>query len=110
MADQKDNIGTRVAQLLQVVPDDYTSTLAEKREQADYRQLEDLSVTTTSGDTLVIVKFPPGNFVNCHGWKVFIHLLILHFPHSLSRPFRTLPWLVFGNLVIYLCSGKRKSS
>ncbi|KAJ8122404.1 hypothetical protein ONZ43_g1393 [Nemania bipapillata] len=69
MEGKKEDLDTKIGQLLQLTHDADTSSPAERREQADYQRLEDLSVTTTSGDTLVIVKFPPGNFVNCHGWK-----------------------------------------
>ncbi|KAI1151849.1 hypothetical protein F4825DRAFT_451040 [Nemania diffusa] len=69
MAGQRDDLDTKIGQLLQLNSGADTGTPAELRKQADYQRLESLSVATTSGDTLVIVNFPPGNFVNCHGWK-----------------------------------------
>ncbi|KAJ3560089.1 hypothetical protein NPX13_g9426 [Xylaria arbuscula] len=38
-----------------------------QRQERDHQRLSDLSVDNTSGDTLVIVKFPKGDFVNCRG-------------------------------------------
>ncbi|KAI0516742.1 hypothetical protein F5B22DRAFT_636302 [Xylaria bambusicola] len=40
-----------------------------ERDERGYQSLQTLCVANTSGDTLVIVRFPPGDFVDCSGHK-----------------------------------------
>ncbi|KAI0099971.1 hypothetical protein GGR51DRAFT_534377, partial [Nemania sp. FL0031] len=75
MADRPDGLDVKIEQLLQ-------ATLhigpENRREQADVEYMGNLNVTTTSGDTLVIVEFPAGNnSVNCHGrqWETMEFLM-----------------------------------
>ncbi|KAI8635229.1 hypothetical protein F5Y19DRAFT_469097 [Xylariaceae sp. FL1651] len=42
---------------------------AFSREQQDHKRLRQLNLLDTSGDTLVIVGFPTGDFVDCCGYK-----------------------------------------
>ncbi|KAI1119456.1 hypothetical protein F5Y14DRAFT_3995 [Nemania sp. NC0429] len=69
MASEPDHLGNRIEQLLWINPVNDSNGPAEERQQADLRRLQNLSVETTSGDTLVIVQFPTGHFVDCDGRK-----------------------------------------
>ncbi|KAI1130297.1 hypothetical protein F5Y10DRAFT_236245 [Nemania abortiva] len=65
MADRPDDVDVTIGLLSRATQD--ADPQPETREQADFQRLDDLSVCTTSGDTLVIVKFPRGDAINCHG-------------------------------------------
>ncbi|KAI0972694.1 hypothetical protein F4678DRAFT_48803 [Xylaria arbuscula] len=43
--------------------------VADRRQEEDCLLLQTLSVSNTSGDTLVIVRFPAGDFFSCSGHK-----------------------------------------
>ncbi|KAI0541066.1 hypothetical protein GGR58DRAFT_54353 [Xylaria digitata] len=51
--------------------------LAYVRQNCDQQQLQQLSTTTTSGDTLIIVRFPVGDFTDCKGdkWETKVFLM-----------------------------------
>jgi hypothetical protein len=66
------SIDAAIERLLQQDAVTYSGNAAHAREQQDHQRLRDLSLATTSGDTLVIVSFPTGDFVDCYGNKVSI--------------------------------------
>lgn len=72
MAEENDLLGAQIGRLLQVTAQNNGDTSADATQQIDRRRLQRLSVATTSVDTLVIVRFPLGNFVDCDGYKVNI--------------------------------------
>lgn len=76
MAGKPDRLTNKIKQLLQITLVDDNNAQADERQQADQR-LQALSVKTTSGDTLVIVRFPTGDFVDCDRQKVFFFRLIV---------------------------------
>ncbi|KAI1304547.1 hypothetical protein F5Y03DRAFT_395467 [Xylaria venustula] len=47
----------------------YYPGVADQRQEDDCLLLQNLSVSNTSGDTLVIVRFPAGDFFSCSGHK-----------------------------------------
>ncbi|KAI0863705.1 hypothetical protein F4860DRAFT_48253 [Xylaria cubensis] len=69
MTEGEDLLGAKIGQLLQVTAHNSGDASAEARQQCDRRRLQQLSVATTSADTLVIVRFPAGDFVDCDGYK-----------------------------------------
>ncbi|KAI1422899.1 hypothetical protein F5Y12DRAFT_576197 [Xylaria sp. FL1777] len=69
MADEESPLDIAISRLQQKLPVIVSETPAYTREEEDDERLQRLSVTNTSGDTLVIVRFPPGDFVDCTGCK-----------------------------------------
>ncbi|KAI0447849.1 hypothetical protein F4803DRAFT_545899 [Xylaria telfairii] len=69
MAEESNPLNAHIKRLLQVTAQNNGDTSAEARQRNDRRRLQQLSVATTSVDTLVIVRFPPGNFLDCDGYK-----------------------------------------
>lgn len=102
MAGEENPVEITINRLQQEILVNRDENAAYNREEEDYKRLQYLSVANTSGDTLVIVKFPDGDFVHCNGRKVLISWF---FPFalllSLARP---------GKLTITRRSGTRKSS
>ncbi|RWA11297.1 hypothetical protein EKO27_g3798 [Xylaria grammica] len=67
MADEQNTPNLAVNRLEQEMPLNEHEVAANIRQQHDLKRLQQLSIGTTSGDTLVIVRFPAGNFVDCNG-------------------------------------------
>ncbi|KAI3320059.1 hypothetical protein HD806DRAFT_507624 [Xylariaceae sp. AK1471] len=65
----RNSIDAAIERLLQQNPGTHGENESHAREQQDYQRLRRLSLATTSGDTLVIVGFPAGNFIDCYGNK-----------------------------------------
>ncbi|KAI1175081.1 hypothetical protein F4777DRAFT_346466 [Nemania sp. FL0916] len=66
MAGGTDDLDAKIGQLLLITPS-IDQAPSVDRENNDFLRLQNLGVGTTTGDTLVIVKFPTGNYVNCCG-------------------------------------------
>ncbi|KAI1756918.1 hypothetical protein F4782DRAFT_207359 [Xylaria castorea] len=69
MAEEEDLLGATIGRLLRVTARNDGDASAETRQQCDRRRLQQLGVATTSVNTLVIVRFPVGDFVDCDGYK-----------------------------------------
>ncbi|KAI0555519.1 hypothetical protein F4679DRAFT_524212 [Xylaria curta] len=69
MAEEEDLLGAKIGQLLRVTAHNSGDASAEARQRCDRRRLQQLGVLTTSVDTLVIVRFPAGDFVDCDGYR-----------------------------------------
>ncbi|KAJ8129347.1 hypothetical protein O1611_g4287 [Lasiodiplodia mahajangana] len=74
MADKPNRLDVEIEKLLQATPH---AGPESKREQDDVYYLGNLNVTTTSGDTLVIMEFLAGDSVNCHNrqWETIEFLM-----------------------------------
>ncbi|KAI0428537.1 hypothetical protein F5Y09DRAFT_312646 [Xylaria sp. FL1042] len=66
MADEKSPLDAAIDRLL--LYNDEKTSLAD-RQGEDYLRLQRLGVANTSGDTLVIIRFPQGDYVDCSGRK-----------------------------------------
>ncbi|KAI1737259.1 hypothetical protein F4680DRAFT_428924 [Xylaria scruposa] len=69
MAEEEDLLGAKIGQLLRVTAHNSGDASAEARQRCDRQRLQQLSVATTSVDTLVVVRFPAGDFIDCDGYK-----------------------------------------
>ncbi|KAI3333049.1 hypothetical protein F4824DRAFT_473811 [Ustulina deusta] len=69
MAGEENPVEITINRLQQEILVNRDENAAYNREEEDYKRLQYLSVANTSGDTLVIVKFPDGDFVHCNGRK-----------------------------------------
>ncbi|KAI0470200.1 hypothetical protein F4859DRAFT_124345 [Xylaria cf. heliscus] len=69
MAEEEDLLGTKIGMLLKITECNDGDVSTEARQRHDRRRLQQLGVATTSGDTLVIVRFPAGKFIDCDGYK-----------------------------------------
>ncbi|KAI8954105.1 hypothetical protein F4801DRAFT_46732 [Xylaria longipes] len=69
MAEEEDLLGAKIGRLLRVTARNGCDASADARQLHDRQRLQQLSVATTSIDTLVIVRFPVGDFVDCDGYK-----------------------------------------
>ncbi|KAI1828140.1 hypothetical protein F4861DRAFT_245204 [Xylaria intraflava] len=79
MADQEESlIDAAVDRLLRRKPVLSDGTLSYTRQQDDLERIQKLDVDTTQGDTFVIVRFPAGDFVNCHDekWETKTFLMV----------------------------------
>ncbi|KAI0203806.1 hypothetical protein F4808DRAFT_415940 [Astrocystis sublimbata] len=67
----EDLLGAKIGQLLHTNALNRLDISANARHLRNRRQLQQLDISNTSGNTLVIVKFPPGTFIDCDGymWK-----------------------------------------
>lgn len=101
MEDDKSPLDVAVGRMQQEFCPKQSEFPSFERQERDYQRLFDLSADNTSGDTLVIVKFPNGDFVDCRGRKVAISSL----PSSL--PLACLNKLTY---LAYPHSGVQKSS
>ncbi|TGJ84910.1 hypothetical protein E0Z10_g3822 [Xylaria hypoxylon] len=69
MGDEGNILDVAVNRLEQEIPKNEHEFSAYIRHQGDRQRLQQLSIATTSGDTLVIVKFPAGDFIDCNREK-----------------------------------------
>ncbi|KAI0409531.1 hypothetical protein F4802DRAFT_544377 [Xylaria palmicola] len=70
MADEEDPLGPQIKRMLIATAHHHSNGgPSDIREHKERWRLQNLSVATTSGDTLVVVGFPAGHFVDCDGYK-----------------------------------------